>query len=122
MYKLLLIDRNSIFGTTFAGLLERSGYQVDVTDGLDDGLELYRLEAHDLILLGIDVDDPTPFASAIRALDDAKLIALLSHEGRQSEELKEVLLALKGHPIFYKPFRTEVVLAAIYAELVPQKP
>ena len=122
MYKILIIDRNAIFGATFAGLLERSGYQVEVADQLADGLAQYRVDAPDLILLGVDVNDPAPFAKASRLLDGAKLIALLSHEKRPSEGLKEVLHSLRGYPIFYKPFRTEEVLAAIYAELIPQQP
>ena len=75
MYKILIIDRNAIFGATFAGLLERSGYQVEVADQLADGLAQYRVDAPDLILLGVDVNDPAPFAKASRLLDGVKLIA-----------------------------------------------
>ena len=77
MYKILIIDRNPIFGTTFAGLLEQAGYQVEVVNQLDDGLDHYQLNAPDLILLGIEVDDPAPFVAASRLLDNTKLIAFL---------------------------------------------
>ena len=120
MYKILIIDRNAIFGATFAGLLERTGYQVEVADQL--GLAQYRVDAPDLVLLGVDVDDPAPFAAASRLLDGVKLIALLSREKRSNGALKEVLHSLRGCPVFSKPFRTEEVLAAIYAELIPQQP
>ena len=115
MYKILIIGRNPIFSATLAGLLKRSGYQVEVANQLVDGLDHYRLNAPDLVLLGVEVDDPTPFLSASRLLDNTKLIAFLSRQ-RHSQE---VLQALKGCPVFYKPFRTEDVLAAIAAELVP---
>ena len=121
MYKILIIDRNTIFGATLAGLLKQSGYQVEVANQLDDGLAYYQLNAPDLVLLGVEVDDPAPFVSASRSLDTTKLIAFLSSQRRSSDDLKEVLQALKGCPIFYKPFRTEDVLAAIAAELVPHK-
>ena len=121
MYKILIIDRNPIFSTTLAGLLERSGYQVEVVNQLDDGLDHYQLNAPDLVLLGVEVDDPTPFVAASRLLDNTKLIAFLSRQRHSAEDLQEVLQALKGCPIFYKPFRTEDVLAAIAAELVPHE-
>ena len=121
MYKILIIDRNTIFGATLAGLLKQSGYQVEVANQLDDGLAYYQLNAPDLVLLGVEVDDPAPFVSASRSLDNTKLIAFLSSQRRSSDDLQEVLQALKGCPIFYKPFRTEDVLAAIAAELVPHE-
>ena len=121
MYKILIIDRNPVFGATLAGLLKRSGYQVQVANQLAAGLDHYRLNAPDLVLLGVEVDDPTPFLAALSLLDPTKLIAFLSRQRHSSDELQEVLQALKGCPIFYKPFRTEDVLAAIAAELVPHK-
>ncbi len=121
MYKILIIDRNPIFGTTLAGLLERAGYQVEVANQLADGLDHYRLNALDLVLLGVEVDDPAPFVAASRLLDNTKVIAFLSRQRRSSDDLQEVLQTLKGCPIFYKPFRTEDVLAAIAAELVPHE-
>ena len=121
MYKILIIDRNPIFGATLAGLLERAGYQVEVANQLDDGLDHYRLNAPDLVLLGVEIDDPASFVSASRLLNNAKLIAFLSRQRHSSDDLQEVLQALKGCPIFYKPFRTEDVLAAIAAELVPHE-
>ncbi len=121
MYKILIIDRNPIFGTTLAGLLEQSGYQVEVVNQLDDGLDHHRVNTPDLVLLGVEVDDPVPFVSASRLLDNTKVIAFLSRQRRTSDDLQEVLQALKGCPIFYKPFRTEDVLTAIAAELVPHK-
>ena len=121
MYKILIIDRNPIFSTTLAGLLERSGYQVEVVNQLDDGLDHYQLNAPDLVLLGVEVDNSTPFVTAMSLLDNTKVIAFLSRQKSSSDDLQEVLQTLKGCPIFYKPFRTEDVLAAIAAELVPHE-
>jgi DNA-binding response OmpR family regulator len=121
LYKILIIDSNSIFGTTFGGLLNRSGYQVEITAEVEDGLALFPSSTPDLVLLGINVDDPSPFAAASRLPETVKLIALLSREKKPTEALKEVLHLLRDCPVFYKPFRTEEVLAAIYAELVPQE-
>ena len=121
MSKILIIDRNAIFSATLAGLLERSGYQVEVANQLADGLTHYQFNAPDLVLLGVEVDDPAPFVAASRSLDNTKLIAFLSRQKGSSDDLQEVLQALKGCPVFYKPFRTEDVLAAIAAELVPHE-
>ena len=122
MYKILLIDRNATFGATFAGLLERSGYRVDVIETMSEGLNRSRVARPDLVLLGIDNDDPAPFAEAGQELSEFKRIALFSRQKRTSDDLKELLHSLRGCPLFYKPFRTEEVLAAIYSELVPQQP
>ena len=121
MYKILIIDRNPIFSATLAGLLGRAGYQVEVVNQLADGLDHYQLNAPDLVLLGVEADDPAPFVSASHSLDNTKVIAFLSRQRHSSDDLQEVLQALKGCPIFYKPFRTEDVLAAIAAELVPHE-
>ena len=120
MYKILIIDSNSIFGATFAGLLERSGYQVEIAVQIADGLARVPATNPDLVLIGIDVDNPGPCAAARHLPATIKIIALLSHEKKPTEALKEVLHLLRDCPVFYKPFRTEEVLAAIYAELVPQ--
>ena len=121
MLKILLIDRNATFSATFAGLLEQSGYRVEVVKALSEGIDRTRLAPPDLIVLGIDNDNPNPFVLAGRQLAEFKLIALLSRPKRSSDDLKELLHSLHGCPLFYKPFRTEEVLAAIYSELVPQK-
>ena len=121
MFKILLIDRNATFSATFAGLLERSGYRVEVIKTLSEGINRTRLAPPDLIVIGIDNDNPTPFAMVGKQLAEFKLIALLSRPKRPSDDLKELLYSLRGCPLFYKPFRTEEVLAAIYSELVPQK-
>ena len=120
MYKILIIDSNSIFGATFAGLLERSGYQVEIAVQIADGLARVPATNPDLVLIGIDVDNPGPCAAARHLPATIKIIALLSHEKKPTEALKEALHLLRDCPVFYKPFRTEEVLAAIYAELVPQ--
>ena len=120
MYKILLIDRNATFGATFAGLLERSGYRVEVVETLPEGIDRARVGRPNLVLLGIDNDDPAPFAEAAQKLGEFKRIALFSRHKRASDDLKELLNSLRGCPLFYKPFRTEEVLAAIYSELVPQ--
>ena len=122
MYKILLIDRNATFGATFAGLLERSGYRVEVVGTMPEGIDRTRVARPDLVLLGIDNDDPAPFAEAAQKLGEFKRIALFSRQKRASDDLKELLHSLRGCPLFYKPFRTEEVLAAIYSELVPQQP
>ena len=52
MFKILLIDRNATFGATFAGLLERSGYRVEVVATLAEGVKHTRLDPPDLQAVG----------------------------------------------------------------------
>ena len=118
MFKILLIDANLSFGTTFSSLLRHSGYQVDVATTFAEGNDLFNCSGADLLLLGIEGDEGIN-DKALRAFADCKVIILRSggegqgHATPQKSHIKDYL-------VFYKPFRTEEVLAAIYSALVPR--
>jgi len=116
LFKILLIDANTAFSTTFSNLLRRTGYQVEVADSLTDGTAQFRRDKADLVLLGIESEEvdstviPHSFASS-------KTILLLSSpEGRS--DISPQKGRVNDHIAFYKPFRTEEVLAAIYTALI----
>jgi DNA-binding response OmpR family regulator len=118
LYKILLIDANPSFGTTFSSLLRHSGYQVDVTTSFAEGYDLFNRSGADLLLLGIvgdeDINDKT-----LKAFADCKVIILCSGGEGQGHATPQKS-HINDHLVFYKPFRTEEVLAAIYSALVPR--
>ena len=116
LFKILLIDANPSFRTTFSSLLRRSGYQVAVADSLPSGLEQFDREETDLVLLGIDIAE-TASTDLSQSFANCTTILLLSGaEGRSDASPQKG--RIKNHLVFYKPFRTEEVLAAIYAALI----
>lgn len=116
MFKILLIDANTSFSTTFSNLLRRSGYQIVVADSLPDGLAQFRHEDIDLVLLGIDITEADS-TDLSQSFGDCKTILLLSGDERRGDAAPQKG-RIKDHLAFYKPFRTEEVLAAIYTALI----
>ncbi len=116
LFKILLIDANTSFSTAFSSLLRRSGYQVAVADSLPDGIEQFRREEADLILFGVDIAEADN-TDLSQSFANCKTILLLSGaNGRSAASPPKG--RIKDNLAFYKPFRTEEVLAAIYTALV----
>ncbi|MEW6750576.1 MAG: response regulator [Candidatus Latescibacterota bacterium] len=123
MYHILLIDANSFFSATFATLLRRAGYRVSLAPALAAGRRLHRKDPADLVLLGVylrDCDGKEYLEALQDTFADTRVVGMLSD--RERGELLYPLLqrALGKGRVFHKPFRTEEVLDAIYAELCPQ--
>lgn len=115
MFTILLLDSNASFSTTFANLLRTSGYAVETVQNLGDAINSYRAGAFDLVVLGFD--EETGIDEALRPFAQAKAILLLANR-TQGNSRSSLRLNGRDTPAFYKPFRTEEVLAAIYATLV----
>ena len=116
LFKILLIDANTTFSASFSALLRRTGYQVEVADTLPDGLTQFNREGADLVLLGIE-NEKVASEELTHTFASCKTIFLLpSAEGRSDDSPQKG--RVKDHLAFYKPFRTEEVLAAIYTALV----
>ena len=122
MYRILLIDDNSFFNATFAGLLQRAGYQVTVASNYQEGRPLYEEDPADLVIMSIYLKGDEG-AGCLEALQDtfsaARFIGLLCESEKNERYYPLVFKALKNRRIFHKPFRTEEVLDAIYQELAP---
>ena len=121
MFSILLLDTNASFSATVANLLRHSGYHVEIAQNEAESVALYATDPFDLILLGLP--NAESIHTVLKRLPQVKAILLLPADEGAYTPLFHIP---DDVPIFYKPFRTEEVLAAIYAALtnkcVPNDP
>ena len=115
MFSILLLDSNAFFSATFANLLRLSGYHVEIAQNEAESVALYATDPFDLILLGLP--NAESIYNVLQRLPHIKAILLLPADEGAYTPLFHIP---DDVPIFYKPFRTEEVLAAIYAALVSE--
>ena len=120
MHHILLIDDNSFFTATFAGLLRRKGFRVDVASDPAEGRRLHRTDPADLVLMGIYLrkQDAGQYLEDLRgAFAGTPLIGLFCEKDRNDRQYPLLLKELGHRRCYHKPFRTEDLLEAIYAEI-----
>ena len=115
VFSILLLDTNASFSATFANLLRNSGYHVEIAQNEAEAVALHATNPFDLILLGLP--NAESIHTVLQRLSQVKAILLLPADESASTQLFQIP---DGVPIFYKPFRTEEVLAAIYAALISE--
>lgn len=115
LFTILLFDSNASFSTTFANLLRNSGYEVETAQTLQEATDNYRTQPFDLVVLGLD--GSSKLEEALQPFAPTKAILLLT-DRTQRNSRSSLRLNGRDTPAFYKPFRTEEVLATIYATLV----
>lgn len=115
VFSILLLDTNASFSATFANLLRHSGYHVEIAQNEAEAVALHATNPFDLILLGLP--NAESIHTVLQRLSQVKAILLLPADESASTQLFQIP---EGVPIFYKPFRTEEVLAAIYAALISE--
>ena len=108
MFSILLLDANASFSTTFANLLRHSGYHVKIAQNEAKAVALQGTDPFDLILLGLP--NAESIHTVLQRLPQVKVILHLPADEGASPPLFQIP---DGVPIFYKPFQTEEVLAAI---------
>ena len=113
MFSILLVDTNAFFSTTFASLLPHSGYRVEVAQDQTKAVAIHEANPFDLFLLGLPNAESAN--TVLKALPQVKVILLLPADEGSSTPFLDVPHSV---PVFHKPYRTEEVLAAIYATLI----
>jgi len=122
MNHILLIDDNSFFSATFSSLLQRAGYEVTAASSYEEAKGFHEETPSHLVIIGLYLKGKNGEKSltALReTFADARLIALLCESDKREIYYPLVMKELKGRRIFYKPFKTEEILEAIYEELAP---
>lgn len=113
MKKILLVDDDLKNSMLLKRFIEVEGYEVTYAPNGKVGLELYRAEHPDLILLDINMPEMNGFevAQAIRETDHRVLIFFLTDRTDKVDRLYG--FKLKGNDYIPKPFYPEELIAKI---------
>lgn len=117
MYKILIVEDEPNMRMGIKDNLEFEGYQVDVVDNGEDGLDRIRTNLYNLILLDVMIPKMSGFdvCKTVRQEGNKVPIILLTAKG---EEIDKVLgLELGADDYITKPFSLRELLARIKAVL-----
>lgn len=116
--RILIIEDGKMLGRLLGQLLEHFGYQVEVTESGQEGIELYRQEPADLVITDIwlpDMDGRDIIRQLRMEFPEIRVIAMSGAESVE-EPLSEAR-RLGARRTFRKPFDTQELLLGIEEEL-----
>ena len=116
--RILIIEDGKMLGRLLGQLLEHFGYQVEVTESGQEGIELYRQEPADLVITDIwlpDMDGRDIIRQLLEEYPQTRVIAM-SGDDSGEEPLTEAR-QLGARQTFRKPFDTQELLLVIEEEL-----
>ena len=112
MTKLLIIEDEASFHEALSFLLEKEGYQVNVAENGREGLEAFKADVYDLVLLDLMIPEISGIdvCRAIRAISPTPIIMLTA---KDSEIDKVVGLELGADDYVTKPYSSRELVARI---------
>ncbi len=114
--RILIVDDDELLRRSLAFNLEQAGYKVSTAANAEDGLEILRLTAHDLILLDIGLPGMDGL-DALRKFKEKYKLPIIFLTARRRELDEVVGLELGADDYVTKPFDLDVLLARIKAVL-----
>ena len=124
MYKLLLIDDEEEFRGVVGEFLKKAGFIVRLAASGDEGIEIFRKERIDLVIVDIwmpDKDGLETMMDIRRSFSGAKVIAISG--GGPSGNLQPLARAkqLGAKAVLTKPFTNDELLEAISCALYAKR-
>jgi len=116
MTKILIIEDESSFSEALSFLLQKEGYTTQISDNGKDGLEQFKSQDFDLVLLDLMIPEMSGIevCRAIRATSQVPIIMLTA---KDSEIDKVVGLELGADDYVTKPYSSRELVARIKAVL-----
>lgn len=116
MTKILIIEDESSFSEALSFLLQKEGYATQISDNGKDGLEQFKSQDFDLVLLDLMIPEMSGIevCRAIRATSQVPIIMLTA---KDSEIDKVVGLELGADDYVTKPYSSRELVARIKAVL-----
>jgi len=116
MTKILIIEDETSFSEALSFLLQKEGYSINIADNGKDGLEQFKAENFDLVLLDLMIPEMSGIevCRAIRATSQVPIIMLTA---KDSEIDKVVGLELGADDYVTKPYSSRELVARIKAVL-----
>lgn len=115
----LYVDDDPDYLEVMRVILESGGYEMAGAASAEEGLEAYRKQRPDLVLVDLmmeEVDSGTAFVKELRLLGNQAPIYMLSSVG-ESMSLSADHMALGLAGIFQKPIDRETLLGVLRARL-----
>jgi len=116
MTKILIIEDEASFSEALSFLLQKEGYSINIADNGKDGLEQFKSQDFDLVLLDLMIPELSGIevCRAIRATSQVPIIMLTA---KDSEIDKVVGLELGADDYVTKPYSSRELVARIKAVL-----
>ena len=116
MTKILIIEDEASFSEALSFLLQKEGYSISIADNGKDGLEQFKSQDFDLVLLDLMIPELSGIevCRAIRATSQVPIIMLTA---KDSEIDKVVGLELGADDYVTKPYSSRELVARIKAVL-----
>lgn len=118
---ILLVDDDELLRRSLAFSLERAGYRVSTASAAEDGLDLSRRDAPDLVLLDIGLPGMDGL-DALREFREKQRVPVIFVTGRHREIDQVLGLELGADDYVTKPFANDVLLARIKTVLRRPRP
>jgi two-component system nitrogen regulation response regulator NtrX len=116
---ILYVDDDPDYREAMRAIVESAGYAMSEADTAEQGLEVYRKQRPDLVIVDLmmeEVDSGTSFVKELRLLGNEAPVYMLSSVGEgMSLAADHMALGLAG--IFQKPVDRETVVAVLKARL-----
>lgn len=116
---ILYVDDDPDYREAMRAIIESAGYAMAEAETGEQGLEVYRKQRPDLVIVDLmmeEVDSGTSFVKELRLLGNEAPIYMLSSVGEgMSLAADHMALGLAG--IFQKPVDRETVVAVLKARL-----
>ena len=116
MTKILIIEDEASFSEALSFLLQKEGYSINIADNGKDGLEQFKSQDFDLVLLDLMIPEMSGI-EVCRAIRSTSQVPIIMLTAKDSEIDKVVGLELGADDYVTKPYSSRELVARIKAVL-----
>ena len=116
MTKILIIEDEASFSEALSFLLQKEGYSISIADNGKDGLEQFKSQDFDLVLLDLMIPELSGI-EVCRAIRSTSQVPIIMLTAKDSEIDKVVGLELGADDYVTKPYSSRELVARIKAVL-----
>jgi two-component system response regulator RegX3 len=116
MTKILIIEDEASFSEALSFLLQKEGYSISIADNGKDGLEQFKSQDFDLVLLDLMIPEMSGI-EVCRAIRSTSQVPIIMLTAKDSEIDKVVGLELGADDYVTKPYSSRELVARIKAVL-----
>lgn len=116
MTKILIIEDEASFSEALSFLLQKEGYSINIADNGKDGLEQFKSQDFDLVLLDLMIPELSGI-EVCRAIRSTSQVPIIMLTAKDSEIDKVVGLELGADDYVTKPYSSRELVARIKAVL-----